>query len=369
MSKKLKETHSKKNEEIDLGSLFDYIEKMFIKIGKLINNFFKFLVWIFNKVFVLVLLIINICFKYYIFIIIAGAIGYLVPHVLSKFHVDTYMSSMLIKQNYATGNLLYANVNRFSEQARQRDSVKLGLELNIPPNLASKIIGFNVVHNQNTNKLVEEYTQYLKTIDSTITVSYDQYIERFDLENISLQTISVTAVDSSVFSHLSKPIIESINTNPYYIEAHNRDINQIKNEISTLEGLVAKTDSLQNQYIDLLNKYYGNNMEDKSSQSTINLNLANNREKISTKEYDLYQKQSSYQLEINDLKNQLEQKKNIVELIKEFNGSTKIESPYRKKKILGSLLCISLVVLFFINKEFGIVNYIKKKGTKQGFFD
>lgn len=368
MSKKVNQ-QSNKSEEIDLGNLFAYIERLFVKIGSLIGKFFKSIFWVVNKLFVLVLLIINICFKHYIYIVLAGIVGYLLIHLLSMRHTDMYVSSMMVRQNYDTGNLLYSNINKYSELASQRDSVKLGQELNIPSELASKIVSFNVYSNVNRNKLVQEYTEYRKSIDSSLTVNYDDFVERLDKENRDFQIINVISLDSSVYRSISEPIVNAVNRNPFYVNVHRRDLNQINNRINTLNSLIVETDSLQNQYIDLLNKYYGSNIEDKDDQATINLNLSNNKEKISTKEFDLYEKQSTYQLQINDLKDQLELKQSIIEVVKEFKTPTLIENPYSSKKIYGSLICIAIVLLFFFNKEFRFTDYIKSKGTKEGFFD
>lgn len=359
---------SNKNEEIDLGSLFAYIERMFAKIGTLLSRIFESILWVLNKLLVLVLLIINICFKKYTYIIIAGILGYIIVHLLSMRHTDMYISSMMVRQNYATGNLLYSNINKYSELAAQRDSVKLGKELNIPSELASKIVKVSINSNVNRNRLIQEYTEYLKSIDSSLTVGYEQFVESFDSENMDFQTINVVSLDSSLYSYISEPILNAINKNPYYVNVHERDLNQITNRINTLNDLIVETDSLQNQYIELLNKYYGSNVEDRNEQSTINLNLTNNKDKISTKEFDLYERQSSYQLQINDLKDQLELKQNIIEVIKEFSNPTLVENPYANKKIYGSLILMGLIILFFFNKEFNFTEYIKKKGTKEGFF-
>ena len=72
------------NEEVDLGQIFVYIEKLFKKLGELISKLFGFLMYALGKSVVFLLLIINVIMKHFIIIGLAGVLGFAIPYFLEK---------------------------------------------------------------------------------------------------------------------------------------------------------------------------------------------------------------------------------------------------------------------------------------------
>ncbi len=78
---------------------------------------------------------------------------------------------------------------------------------------------------------------------------------------------------------------------------------------------------------------------------------SNNKEKISTKEFDLYEKQSNYLLQINDLRDLIEEKEQIIEVIKRsltFCNLLWVIHISRLKKYWSYYFAWALVIIFFI---------------------
>ncbi|RNC88161.1 MAG: hypothetical protein ED556_02970 [Winogradskyella sp.] len=339
------------SEEVDLGQLFSYFERFFKKIGSLIKKFFEFIFIILRKIFAFIVIMLNVFYKNFLVVTLAGLIGFAIPFTLDMLHPVSYNSSMLVRQNYDTGKLLYNNIKEYAILAELGDSVNLGRELKIPSSQAAKVLTFSITDNVNENRLVEEYIEHTKSLDSIVNPSFTQFTDRYQFNNLSLQTIFVETSDSTVLKHLSQPIIENITKNNYFIDKRDRSLAAIENKIRTLENLVKKTDTLQDEYVALLKTYYSSESQDTGKEGAVTVNLASTKEKINTKEYNLYEKRAEYVLQINQLTNELEEKRNIIDVVYQFSSPVKTQSPYEEIKIWSALGFFLAVLLFFTFKE------------------
>ena len=174
------------SEEIDIGQLFIYFERVFKKIGNLILGLFGLIKWILVKIGVVLLIMMNIVYKHYIIIGLATFIGYLIPYLLEKKAEPVFKSSIIVNQNYETGTVLYNYISTYNNLAYTQDSVALSKELKISEALASKIVRFEITDKKNENELYENYYEHIKKIDSTTKRSFETYLEELNLENFRL---------------------------------------------------------------------------------------------------------------------------------------------------------------------------------------
>lgn len=368
MSDKL--PNSNTTEEVDLGQIFLYIEKVFKKIGNLIKELFLAIVWLLKKTAFLLLFGISVAKKNIIKIAIAAILVFVIFTVLDKRSVPIYQSSILINQNYETGRLLYNHINRYNLIAKNNDSMGLSKELNIRPEVAAKIIGFDVTSSMTRNKLYQEYHDFFKEVDSTIYVSFFEFEEEYPIELIKTQLITVYSLSPDVFDNLANSIVDVFRENKYFKEKRKTEIAEYENKIKTYNEIITESDTLMKKYISLMQNYYGNSGEpQKRDNATVNLNLSNNKDQINTREYDIFGAQNTHKIEITNLQKEIDAKREIVELQSNFTQPVLIVNFYKKNKIKASILAGFVVLLFFFFKELGFYGLIEKYGNKENLFE
>lgn len=359
------------NDEVDLGQVFSYIEKLFKKVGEILSKLFGFLMYTLGKLTVFLLLIVNVIMKHFIIIFLVGVIGFVIPFFLEKTSKNIYSASMLVKQNYNTGKVLYANIARYNDLAMMSDSTSLNKELaGLTLDKSGKLSGFSIAGLTNKNQLLEDYTLYTKGMDSINKPSFGTYSQNVDLSSYSIQSITVKSLSPKVYDDLSKSILTSINNSPFFIKEKEQAILNLNNDIKVTQEIIKKTDSLQEKYFNILDKYY--NASDNSAnskQGNLNLNLANTKDKINTKEFELFQIQQQNRQKLNDLQAQLSIKQNIIELQKDFASPTLVESKYKELKTKLPLLLMFITALFFVLRNLSLGKYIKDYGSKEKLFE
>jgi len=354
------------NEEVDLGQLFVYIEKIFKKIGEWLSKLFGFLMYTFGKIVVFLLLMVNVIIKHFVVIGLAGVIGFAIPFILEKMSDELYSATILINQNYKTGNVLYSNISRYNALAIMGDSISLSQELDLTLEKAGELSGFSISGVINKNQLLEDYTLYIKDMDSSDKPSFNFYSQNLDLSTWYVQRITVLSYNPHVYDGLSKTIVNSINSSSFFMKEKEEAINNLKNQIKLSQKTIEKSDSLQEKYFNILDKYYNaSDNSTNSKQGSLNLNLANNKDKISTKEFELFQIQQANRQKLNELQAELSRKQNIIELQKDFANPTLVKSKYKELRLKISILLMLLTILFFAFRSLSLGKFIKEYGSKE----
>lgn len=355
-----------KNEEVDLAQIFNYIDKLFQKIGKLVSGLFKFLLVLVKKAAVLLLFCINIIKSKFLFLSIAFIVGLALTYFLGKTMEKSYSSQMIIEQNFDTGNILSGQISSLSSLAKQRDSIELSKILKIPVKNASKIKNFSLEHIIDKNRLMVEYSEFIKESDSINSISFDQYLDNKILDNSPVQFIIVTSKDPSIYTGLEKQILNLILSNEFLPELKEKEINVLKRKKATILQTLQKSDTLQNSYFQLLEKYYRIDNETKSPRADISLSLdRNSKDKINTKEYELFIESSKLRQELNEIESKIEAKSNIFSIQKGFSSPVLLEKVYYETKLFFPLLFCGLTFLFFLLKVLGFGGVLNKYGTKE----
>ena len=356
-------------EEVDLGQLFSYIERVFKKIGNLFLLLFGALKFFIKKLALIILFLLSTLKKHFIKIGIAGVLAYALFYYLDKTSEPLYQSNIIVKQNYNTGKLLYNNISRFDLLASEGDSIGLGKQLGIAPEKAAKLTRFEISDYLNQNDLLKEYYGYITDVDSTLKIPFADYSMQYDLENYDLQVIYVASKSVDSFDDLSKAIINSIEENEYFKVEKEREIGLIQDQIRTHQEILVKSDTLQGQYINLLEKYYGAQESEDSRETTLNINMSNNKERIDTKEYSLFEEQNRIKMQIVQLRNLIKTKEKVIRLQKDFTPPVRIENQFSGNKNKAALIIMALALLLFALREFGIFSLIDQYGNKENLLD
>lgn len=302
MSKELPQPQQ--SEEVDLGQLFKLIGNMFDKL-------FKFIGSVFNKLFLAFIWLVFFVKKHFVKLVIAGVIGVFYGFFTQKNSVPTYMSYILVQQNYDTGESLYNSIKYYDDLVEQKDVKTLCKVLDIDSLNAVSITEFDIESVIDENNRLKNYDSYLKELDSVLasTILYSTYLKNEKDFNHKIQQITIKATERSNFKVVFDRIVDNINRNEYFVREQQKDITELKNRKRTLEEALVESDSLKNTYKRVLE------MKEREGASQTNVTIKNADDVNKTREFDLYKNDLDLEREIVDLEREIEDKKVILEVI------------------------------------------------------
>ena len=317
------------SEEVDLGQLFKLI-------GAAFDRFFNFIYSIFKGLFSVFIWFVFFIKKHIIILVVAGIIGIGIGILSSKTSQAKYQSSVTLVQNYQIGENLYSAVGYYNDLLKQSDYEILGKALNLNEEKANSILSFDVKPVVSENQKLLAFNNYMKGLDSLAAtkIEYEDFLKNNEDYTFTHQQISIESTQRNSFKSVFENIVESINSNPFFVNEQRKDIaelNQIKN---ALELALVKSDSLQNTYKRVLEM---SSKSDKSSEIGITFEGSNDTEK--TKEFDLYQSDLELRNQLVQIERNIQDKQYIVEMI-----SNKQDSGFAstKKTLFGKKLSVKL---------------------------
>jgi len=302
-----KETNTPQNnsEEVDLGQLF----KM---IGNLFDRFFRFVGNIFNKLFLAFVWCVFFVKKHIVIIIIAGILGFGYGYLKEHRAQPIYKSSVIIKQNYSTGENLYNTINYYNGLLKQKDYINLANELSVDTTYISSIISFGVEALISENERLVHFNNYTKKLDSTLasTIEYKAYIENVKEYVYETQQLTINSLANDNFNTVFDAIVNSLNSNSFFKREQTKDLEQLERRKLAIENALAESDSLQIIYKKVLEKPLE---AQKGSQTSITIEGSD--EKNKTKEYELYRSDIELRRELVTIEREKQNKQFIVEIL------------------------------------------------------
>lgn len=356
-------------EDLDLGQLFNQLEKIFSNIAQFFSKILFFILLVLKKLAIFLLFCINIIRKYFVKIVGITVLVFVGLTLLSKTIPTMYQSNIIISQNFDTGELIYNNISRLNSIAKSQDSVALGKRLSLASTEAVNIVGFEINDNSNENIILEKYFEYVQIVDSTLHIPFADFKENYDLENYKIQTISVFSISPDIYNGLSDKLLTAFEKNDYFVQLRNQHISLIEDNIAAYEKMLEESDELQENYIDILRKYYGQSGAPSSENSTLNLNLSNSKDKVNTKEFEIFMEQKEIRLIIADLNNELKDKKEILNLLSDFSPAVEVENDITINKKLYTIIVFVAMLFLFILREIKILDLISKYGSKDNLLE
>ena len=331
MSEELKPTPQK--EEVDLGQLF-----------RMIGNFFQSIFNFFGKLFYSLFL----AFVWVVFfvkknIVILGAaviIGFVLGLVKEKTAEPVYKSSIMLKQNYETGDNLYKFIDYSNSLVAQKDYNSLKSIFSLDEDVLLSIIDLSIEPVVSENDKLKAYDTYRKTLDSVVasTFEYKNFLDNVQDNKYPFQQISIKTNTRNSFKPVFDKIVENINSTPFFIREKEKDLNELKAQKQALENALTSSDSLQKIYKKVLEE----DSEALEKTSEIGITIESSRIKV-TKEYDLYLNDVKLRREIVEIEREIEEKDEVIQVISTNQESGVIDN---KIKILGMSFTPKIVYSF-----------------------
>ena len=313
------------SEEVDLGQLF----KM---IGNAFQRLFQFIGSIFNKLFLAFVWLVFFIKKRAVFLLIAAVAGLALGLILDKTSLPTYKSSIIVKQNYATGDNLYGSIDYYNSLLKDEDYEVLGRVLGLEKKISEEIIEVEIEPIITDNDRVVMFDKYISGLDSLAAskVEYEVFVDNIKDYKHQLQQISIKSKTRANFKNVFDNVIGDINRNIFFVNEQAKDLAELNQQKVALEQSLAQSDSLQRTYKRVLEQQ----MESKSTSET-SITFEGNNDKNKTREFDLYKNDIELRREIVQIERKLKDKQNIVEIISGKQDSGFVDDT---KELLGLTL-------------------------------
>ena len=326
------------SEEVDLGQLFKLI-------GNAFDRFFNFIYNIFKSIFLAFVWLVFFVKKRIIILALAGISGLIIGVLKGKSSVPKYESSVTVVQNYPTGENLYNAVSYYNDLVRQGDYETLVTVLNLDTEKAESILSFQVEPVVSKNDKLLAFNDYVKKLDSLAAtkIEYEDFLRNNEDYTYKYQQVQISSTQRNSFKSVFESIVESINTNPFFINEQNKDIASLNKTKEGLELALVKSDSLQSTYKRVLEQGLSS---DKASE--IGITFEGSGETDKTKEYELYKSDLELRKELVEIERELLDKQFIIETI-----SNKQDSGFASntKNLFGNEYSVKLyytIVLFLL---------------------
>lgn len=343
-----------KQADVDVGRLFNIIEKNLIRLK-------EYLIKLFNSFLYIVLYLFIFIKKYIKTISILIVIGASLGYALDKYLDKNYYSYMMVQPNYNSVYQLYSNIEYYNGLIAEKDLVELSSIFKISETEANSLIKFGIEpgpNNKNENLLL--YDNFIKSADS-ITValtSYKIFTQEQDKYTRSRHLISVNSKDKYLYKKLEDGIVTSIATNTYLSEQLDKEIDAFTNKEKDLNMMINRLDSINNLYQKVL-----------ITEATKSVSAAGTRIDLTgtkndkTKELELLDMKSVYLEKIREIQRTKFEKNKFLNVISGFYDKGIVEpSIFKRKMVLLPLGLIALFLIFIILRD--INTYVDKTHEK-----
>lgn len=320
MSENLPEPQA--SEEVDLGQLFKLI-------GNGFRNFFNFIGSILNKLFLAFVWLVFFAKRHFIIITIAAIVGVVLAVVKQKIEDPIYTSTIVIKQNYKTGEHLYNTLGYYNSLIEESDSITLGEVLKTEPSEASNIIEFNIESVLSENQKLKLFDEYAKSIDSTLarTMDFDQFLENSKDFEFQFQKITLKSKSKNNFEKTFTQIIDNIESNTFFKNEQKKDLEELSRNENAIRESLKQSDSLQKVYQSVLIKSV-----EATNGSQTSVTIDNTEDKGITKEFELYNSDLKLRRELVSIERDKENIKKIIEIVSSQQDNGTLDN---KGKLFG----------------------------------
>jgi hypothetical protein len=295
----------KQTDEVDLGQLFKII-------GKGFERLFGFIYKIFNKLFSAFIFLVFFAKKHLIKLILALVIGLGLAFIKDNYGSKKYLSTVVIKQNYNTGEHLYNTLGYYQKLIDQKDSIELATLFNITPKDAQKLSDLKVESSLTENQKIALFDEFSKGLDSTLATKqkFKDFSKNLKDYEHSIQKITLESNGKSDFNKIFTQIVKNIESSGYFINEQKKDsVSLVKQEVALLNS-IEESDSLQKVYQEVLRKSV-----EKTSGGETSITFEGSSKQGITKEFELFQSDLALRRELVEINRSMEDIKEIIEIV------------------------------------------------------
>ena len=252
-------------EDIDLGTLFSQIGKMFSSFFNFFGNIFKAI----YHYFIVLLLFIR---KNILILGVATILGIVLGYVLDLNKQPTYKSELSVKTNYGSASLLYKKMDMLNTLLNKGDFDKIAELLYLTPEKASKLVSFVVEPIEQEKNTKQMYDRYMRVTDTTYTkeFAFEDFVQRVSITDLKHHKITIKTKEA-LDLNLSKGI-EGLLETKYYLKLQKERVESHKEEMLLYTKTFSQVDSIRKRYKEIA---YLEARKNKGCSSDLNLSSTN----------------------------------------------------------------------------------------------
>lgn len=350
------EQEQNKVEEVDLGQIFNAVNKLFVSIKKAIY-------WLLESVGNLTLWFLLFLQKNLLILILAGIIGVVSGYFLELRQPTRYISKMVVEPNFNSVQQLYNNVNFYNDLAKSKDSVTLASVLGVPMEHAASLIKVTVDSYSDENQKIQLFDKFIKELDTTTVkaINFSEFLRNFNSLDARFHQITIVATKSNVAKMVQPQILSAIEKNDYFKRQKEIFETNIELQANINNQQLREIDSLQELYKKVLLEQASNPMQGTS------INLAEGSSNGSSmKELALLEQRELIKQRLVRLNQESTDKETIMNVISDFPIKGVKDSRWSSNLMFLSPivllgLALSILLLLQLNK------FLKtKKGVNTG---
>lgn len=332
MADKHPQNNQNPSDEIDLGQLFQMIQK---GLDRILRGFLRLFLYLKKNALILVGLL-----------VLGAAIGFGLNQIVTK----KMKTEVIVKPNLESKNYLYDVVNEIQANIEAKDTSffqPFGISLD---KLRDFKVEIEPVEGDLKGKNLEDQMKYLETLQNfQNTTMISQVIRDEILNNSSLNhRISFFYKDAVYGQECAQKLIDYINSNPYFEELIQIYQENAKERIEKNEAVIRQLDDLITNYSEKIG-------EKRNSLGEGRIVL-DNEEGLDMK--GLFELKNSLIRDTERKNLELKEQTNIVSIIN-FGRPQQVQKPFFGKNIV--LLPTILVGIFFLGS---IIKYLNKKSSE-----
>lgn len=253
-------------EEIDLGTLFS-------QIGKMFSNFFNFFGNIFKAIYHYFIVLLLFVRKNILVLGVATILGVVLGYVIDLNKKPTYKSELSVKTNYGSAALLYKKMDMLNTLLNKGDSDKIAELLYLTPEKASKLVSFVVEPIEQEKNTKQMYDRYMRVTDTTYTKEFvfEDFVQRVSKTDLKHHKITVKTKEP-LDLNLSKGI-EGLLETKYYLKLQKERVESHKEEMLLYTKTFSQVDSIRKRYKEIA---YLEARKNKECSSDLNLSSTAN---------------------------------------------------------------------------------------------
>jgi hypothetical protein len=278
-------------------------------------------------------------------LVIAVVIGAGFGFVKKKLETPVFNSTIVIKQNYNTGEHLYNSIDYYNSLIKEKDSITLSNLLRVEQKTASQLVEIELESVLTENQRFQLYDEYKKGLDSVLAlkVSYKNFVKNDKEYDAKLQRITISSKGKENFSTMFNSLINNIVKIDYFKNEQEKDLEEFSKREKVIAESLKKADSLREIYEEVLAKSV-----EKSAAGETNITFEGSSNQAITKEFELHNNDLVLNRELVEINRKKANIKDIIEVVsRQQDSGTKVNTT----KLFGietSPMIVYSAVLFLV---------------------
>jgi hypothetical protein len=335
--------NNQEQEEINLGSLF-------VVIGRIFTNFFNFIGRIFSSIFHFIISILIFLKEHILKIGIAVFLGAIIGAFFQFKTPEKYSSEMILAPNFKSTRQLYNNIEYYSSLVKQRDTSQLQTLFNLTRVEAGSIKKIEIEPIKNDNDIISGYNSLITISDSLAIKSYpfEDFKTSFTDYDYRNHRIYIESEVRDIFPKLGSVMVNSVLKNSYFTDVQKTFNLNLNRENTTYNRNLTQLDSLSAAFkVAIIDQA-------KNPIGGTNLNLSQGQDSR-IKELEVFETTKRVNLDLRNLAFERSERYEIINIISDFqNVGKKVEGITKNYislfALIGFITILGFLLIVELNK-------------------